>query len=113
MNIIPRVLLAAAVMAATAGHVALTAMAANALRSLLPPEPSLPKLTALFWVQPLVWQTASALAGIVAMGVIGTRKEAGAAALAATLQFGWLLSCIIWQAVAWLAPFIIETPVID
>ena len=113
MNIVIRAVLAAAVAAATAGHVALTSMAAGVLHSLLPPDPSLPALTALFWDTPLAWQAACALPGLLAMGVIGTRPKAETAVLVATLQFGWLLSCAMWQAAAWLAPFVIDTHVIE
>ena len=113
MNIVLRVLLTAAVMAATAGHVVLTGMAAGVLHALLPSDPSLPALTALFWEAPLALQIATAVPGLLAAGVIGTRQKADTAVLAAVLQFGWLLSCTMWQAAAWLAPFVIDTHVID
>jgi hypothetical protein len=113
MNIVPRALLAATVIAATAGHVILTGMAAGVLNALLPPNPSLPALTALFWGTPLALQIATVVPGLLATGVIGTRPKADTAVLAAALQFGWLLSCSIWQAAAWLAPFAIDIHFID
>lgn len=113
MNIVSRVLLATAVVTATAGHAVLTGMAAGVLHALLPPDPSLPALTALFWGTPLAWQAASVLPGLLALAVIGARTKAETAVLAAVLQFGWLLSCAMWQAAAWLAPFFIDTHVIE
>jgi hypothetical protein len=113
MNIVPRALLAATVIAATAGHVILTGMAAGVLNALLPPDPSLPALTALFWRAPLALQISTVVPGLLVTGVISTRQKADTAVLAAVLQFGWLLSCSMWQAAAWLAPFTIDIHFID